>query len=218
MILLFSGGVDSFIAYYYLGKPKTLYLDLSTPYTDKEIEFVRRIAPDTIFDNNLQYLGETQQGEKAYIPFRNMLMAAEAARYDDQIVIAGLKDDKVSDKNEGIFKKFSDIFSEMEGRRIRVVSPFWRFTKSDIVRWFLLEGGSSDDLLATVSCYSPEPDNYCGRCSCCFRKWIALRSNGIDLGFYNEPLMDEYYESAKNDKYIPERNVAIMREIDAYRS
>ena len=45
MILLFSGGIDSFIAYHYLKEPRTLYLDLGTPYTKKEIEFVKKIDP-----------------------------------------------------------------------------------------------------------------------------------------------------------------------------
>ena len=40
MILLFSGGIDSFVAYHYLGKPKTVYFDLGTPYTGKEIKVI----------------------------------------------------------------------------------------------------------------------------------------------------------------------------------
>jgi len=218
MILLFSGGVDSFIAYSYLGGPKTLYFNLGTPYAQKEIEFVKKVDPKIIIDVNLRYLGKTQQGDKAYVPFRNMLMAAEAVRYDDHVVIAGLKDDQVSDKNESIFGKFSDLFSEMEGRPITVSSPFWQATKSDIVKWYLNNGGKEESLLETVSCYSSIIDNYCGNCPCCFRKWVAFRGNGIDLDFNNNILMDEYYQSAKEGKYILQRNEAIMREIDAYRS
>jgi 7-cyano-7-deazaguanine synthase in queuosine biosynthesis len=218
MILLFSGGVDSFIAYHFLNKPKTLYLDLGTPYSEKEIEFVKKVDPNIIIDRNLGYLGEMQQGEKAYIPFRNMLMAAHAVRYSDTVVIAGLKDDQVSDKNEEIFKKFSDIFSEMEGRMILVHSPFWGYTKSDIVKWFLEFAGTENQLLETVSCYSPDNTNYCGKCPCCFRKWVAFWNNGIQMDFYNDDLMDEYYKSATTEKYIPDRNLSIMVAIDAYRS
>lgn len=218
MILLFSGGVDSFIAYHYLGHPRTLYFDLSTPYTNKEIRTIVRLIPATTVDYSLSGIGKWQSGPKAYLPFRNLLMAAVAANYDDQIVIAGIKDDMVSDKNEQIFKKFSSLLSELEGRKIRVISPFWKMTKSDIVRWYLESGGDLDALLSTTSCYSKDDDNYCGRCPSCFRKWVAFRSAGIDIDFYNKQMMKEYYQAALVGKYIHERNQSIVREIDAYSS
>jgi 7-cyano-7-deazaguanine synthase len=213
MILLFSGGIDSYVAWHYLRKPATVYFNLRSRYSNKEIRVVKKLIPSTIIDNSLN-LSDREIGEKAYIPFRNLLLAAQAVKYSDLVVIAGLKDDIVSDKNELIFSKMSELLSEMEGRNIEIVSPFWDTTKDEVVKWFLKNGGTEEQLLSTVSCYSPDEDiTYCGSCPSCFRKWIALNNNGIEIEFYNEQLMREYYLRAINGHYIPERNRAIIETI-----
>ena len=214
-VLLFSGGVDSFIAYHFLKKPQTIYFDLKTPYSDKEKQIVKQLIPTTIIDDSLS-LGNRQIGEKAYIPFRNLYLAMLAVHYSDTITIVGIKGDDVSDKNEFIFGEFSTLLTVMEGRPIEVYSPFWEMTKEDIVKIFLRDYGSKEDLLKTISCYSHNitDRNYCGKCPSCFRKWVAFRSNGIDIDFYNKKLMGEYYKSATQGKYVRERNTAIVKVIE----
>lgn len=214
-ILLFSGGIDSFVAYHFLNKPKTLYFDLGTPYSEKELRVVQQLIPTTIIETCLD-LGTRQIGENAYIPFRNLHIALLAARYSDKIIIAGLKDDAVSDKNEQVFDKFSKLMSEMEGREIIVYSPFWRVTKEDVVRLYLDLGAPREELLKTISCYSDEDTNYCGKCPSCFRKWCAFRANGIDIPFHNDVLMARYFSDARAGKYDKQRNEAIMREVKRY--
>jgi len=210
MILLFSGGIDSYVAYYYLGEPQTLYFDIGSRYSLIEMTHIKKLIPDTIIDSTV-HLGDTEQGEKAYIPFRNLFLALKAVKYSDTIVIAGLKDDMVSDKNEQIFKKFSDLMSEMEGREITVMSPFWDMTKYDVVKWYkdsVEETGIK--LLETISCYSGD-HSYCGECPACFRKWCVLKANDIPISsFRNKELVKEYIASAESNKYDPQRNELIL--------
>jgi len=210
MILLFSGGIDSFVAYHYLDKPSTLYFDIGSRYTRLEIDHIRRLIPDTIVDTTL-YLGDTERGDKAYIPFRNLFLALKAVKYSDTIVIAGLKDDMVSDKNEQIFSKFSVLMSEMEGRRIQVISPFWNKTKYEVVEWYKEYIESTGNTLRdTISCYSGT-SSYCGQCPACFRKWCVLTANNIDIQpFKNKELIEEYISSAEANKYDPIRNEIII--------
>ncbi len=215
MVLLFSGGIDSFVAYHYLNKPQTVYFDLHTRYTEKEKIVVKKLIPSTIIDDSLN-LQSREYGDKAYVPFRNLLLACQAVKYSDEVVIAGLKDDKVSDKNELAFQKFSTLLSELENRNIVIQSPFWKFTKEKVVKWYVDNIGD-DLLLKTISCYSPGSENYCGACPSCFRKWCALRANGYDLKFHNDVLMQQYYADAVNNKYIKERCLSIIREVDAYK-
>ncbi len=216
MILLFSGGIDSFVAYHYLNKPQTVYFDLHTRYAEKEKLVVKKLIPSTIIDNSLN-LHDREYGDKAYVPFRNLLLACQAAKYSDSIVIAGVADDQVSDKNEEIFHSFSMLLSKLENKNIVVWSPFWKFTKEKVVKWYVDNIGD-DLLLETVSCYSASNEIYCGACPSCFRKWCALRANGYDLKFHNDVLMQQYYADAVNNKYIKERCLSIIREVDAYRS
>ncbi|MDD5053494.1 MAG: 7-cyano-7-deazaguanine synthase [Sulfuricurvum sp.] len=216
MILLFSGGIDSFVAWHYLNKPKTVYFNLQSRYSLREISVVKKLIPTTIIDNSLN-LSDREHGDNAYIPFRNLLLACQAVKYSNRIIIAGLLDDMVSDKNKEIFAEFSVLLTKLEGRTILIQSPFWYMTKEQVVRWYK-ENVGDDEILKTTSCYSTGLDNYCGACPSCFRKWIALRSNGYDLDFWNEEMLDSYYDRAMKGKYVTARNVAITREIDAYRS
>lgn len=221
-ILLFSGGIDSYVAWYYLGQPKTVYFDLNTPYTKNEIAVIRNLIPTTIIEKVIDF-STRQEGEHAYVPYRNLHLALLANRYSDTIVIAGLKDDKVNDKNEKVFRQFSYLMSDMMERKIVVMSPFWNMTKEQVVSWFLnVYGGYKEDLLQTISCYTPRVSsaipNYCGECPACFRKFVALRANGIgNLPFHNYNLMREYLDKAvAGNVYIPERNKTIIQVLENY--
>jgi 7-cyano-7-deazaguanine synthase len=177
-----------------------------------ERKYVWDLIPDTVIDTSL-YLGDREQGEKAYIPFRNLLLALQAVKYSDTIVIVGLKDDMVSDKNEDIFAEFSKIMSMMEGREINVISPFWGMTKYDIVKWYQNNVTIGHPLTDTISCYSGTK-HFCGECPACFRKWCALKANNIDCPpFTNVKLMQEYAEAAKKDKYDEKRNEIILSQV-----
>lgn len=216
-ILLLSGGIDSYIAWHYLNKPATIYFPLGTPYTDKEMKVVMAMDAEIIFDFSLEHLGEQQVGEKAYIPYRNLYLAMEASKYSDNIVIAGIKGDDVSDKTEAIFAEFSALLSKLENRTITVSSPFWNMTKEDIVNWYIdtVPGKEQIDLVdETVSCYSISKENYCGACPSCFRKWCALVNSGeYSVKFNNLDLMNSYYSDALEGKYIPERNQSILQAV-----
>ncbi len=215
-ILLFSGGIDSYVAWHYLDKPQTVYFDIGSKYSEKEVEFVSALIPSTIIDRSL-FLGDTEQEDSAYIPFRNLFFALLGAKYADTIIIAGLKDDMVSDKNEDIFKEFSMLMTTLESRKLKVVSPFWHLTKSQVVKWFMDNvDWSGHMLLNTISCYSGEV--YCGKCPACFRKWCALKDNNIDGldYFYNNNLLEEYYNAAVAGKYVKERNETILKVVGEY--
>lgn len=213
MILLFSGGIDSFVAYHYLGKPQTVYFNLHTKYSDKELKVVKSLIPDTSIEDCINFESREEAGT-AFVPYRNLHLALLANKYSDTIVIAGLKDDMVNDKNEVVFLQFSRLMSDMMGRTITVTSPFWDMTKADVVRWYLHNGGTKEQLLQTISCYSEEDTIYCGKCPACFRKWNALQYNGVtDLSFTNDDLMRKYFEDAVNCKYDRGRNFSILHEV-----
>jgi len=213
MILLFSGGIDSYVAYHYLNKPSTLYCNLHTRYTEKELKTVKKLIPSTIIDSSLDL--RSREPESAIIPYRNLYLALLANHYSDTIVIVGLKDDVAEDKNPTAFKNISALMTSLSKRPIRVMSPFWHLTKAEIVEWFLKNGGTKEQLLDTVSCYSSQDKIFCGKCTACFRKWCALRANNIyDLEFTNDALMKDYYHRAlEGCHYDRSRNQNIINQV-----
>jgi len=209
-ILLFSGGLDSFIAYDILNKPQTLYFDTGSRYCEKELEAVRKIIPTTIINESLCLTDYEEVN--AHIPYRNLLFAIQACKYSDNIWMGGLLDDNVGDKTEESFKAMSYLLSKLHGRNIQIRSPFWEMTKIDIVQLYKEKHPKTyeADLLQTVSCYSASPEGYCGQCASCFRKATALYSIGIKLAFTNRDLIDTYRIKATKHEYHTLRNKAIL--------
>ena len=210
-VLLYSGGVDSFVAYHYLGMPKCVYFDLNSKYSQREINFIHDQEPARDsrlkIDTSLSFLGALEEGENAYIPFRNLYLAMTAvAKYSDKVYIAGVKDDKVSDQGRGVHEIWSAHLSQLEGRTIEVSSPFYDMTKADVVQWYV-KGFNKLSLLNTVSCFAEGNATaiYCGNCNACFRKAVALFSVGLKLPFYNKTIIDHYSKSIGTGHYDKQR-------------
>ena len=215
-VLLFSGGIDSYVAYHWLQKPRTVYFDLGSRYSAREITVIQDLIPETIIDRSLS-VGNREIGEKAYIPFRNLMLACLAEKYGQDIYIIGIEDDVVSDKNESIFSEFSNLLSKLEGKTVNVSSPFWAFSKVEIISWYLQQGLPKETLYETISCYSAdEKSNYCGACPSCFRKWVAFVLSDLPLPFHNVPLAIEYYQAAKNRAYTEKRCKNIIQAVETF--
>lgn len=201
-VLCISGGVDSVIAWFYENKPKAVYFDLGTKYTQKEIDCLSNLSqliPDfnPIIDYSLQSFGQFETGRTAFIPQRNMLFATIcAAKYGDDIIIGGIKGDNVCDKNPVAFQMMSHCLATTGGEPITVRSPFWDMTKPNIIAWFIDNVPDALDILrASISCYGGSKGS-CGLCPSCIRKWFALKYLGIDC--------DSWFEShPKNSPEIP---------------
>lgn len=212
-ILCFSGGLDSLAAYYFLGKPKTVYFDYGG-YCDKEIAVVKKLVPETIIDKSLD-LYRDSSGESNYIPYRNLLFALRAAKYGNEIIIAGISGDDVSDKSPHAFQVMSIAMNQLDSTFVTVDSPFWHHTKEDIVK-ILLDLPNGEELIkASTSCYHPT-QLYCGQCQSCFRKACALFHFGIHLGWDNKSMLLNYLRKAKTGYYTPERNESIIKFAENY--
>jgi len=213
-ILCFSGGLDSLAAYYYLDKPKTIYFSCSE-YSAKEISVIKKLVPETIIDKSLDFTG-TAIGETAYIPYRNLFFALRAANYGDEIIIAGIKDDKVSDKNPDAFYLMTMVMNRLDpDKAVVVTSPFWNWTKEDIVRFLLSQPNGRSLIETSTSCYH-STKTYCGACPSCFRKACSLWKSGIHLKWHNKKMMLNYLNRAKKGQYIPERNESIIKFVIEY--
>jgi len=181
-ILCYSGGLDSSLAKEYLNPDLVIYFDLRSRYSEKEKSFLMK---DIAINQRLN-LKNLEIGEKAYIPFRNLFLAMMAyleglkkfpSAKKLKIAIVGVKGDKVEDKTPEAYKKMADLLNfinKKELPKIEVFSPFWKWTKGELVRKFK----NKVDFRKIVSCYQ-STSKRCGRCPACFRFWVALESNDI---------------------------------------
>jgi 7-cyano-7-deazaguanine synthase in queuosine biosynthesis len=220
-ILLFSGGMDSFIAWYYLGKPHCLYVDLGHRYAVRErlaIDKLQKAIPDldVTFDNRL-VLGDVEQPD-AFIPMRNAFLAEIGALYSYNIWLVAQKGEMtIPDRSPEFFKGISKLTSMLREQTIKVDTPFKDMTKVDMVAWYRSKGLPIDNLLMTSSCYH---GNNCGQCSACFRRFIALELNGLGEKYlvdpWTTPLAKEYLHKAKTGRYEQDRAEEIIAVLEKY--
>lgn len=210
MLLLFSGGLDSYIAWEYLNRPKTLYVALGHRYQDLELERVRELIPDTVVDDRL-HLGDLEE-EDAHIPLRNAFLALVGSLYDDEVALVVQKGEMdVPDRSPEFFHRMTRLLATLKAPRgVRFFTPFWNWTKTQMVQWYLEAGHDPARLLRTRSCYTPTATGRpCGHCAACFRRWVALTNNGLQEEYENDPLTWEgvarYVARMKQGDYDPVR-------------
>ncbi|HVB44711.1 MAG TPA: 7-cyano-7-deazaguanine synthase [Streptosporangiaceae bacterium] len=210
-ILLFSAGLDSFPAWHYLGHPRCLYFDIRHRYREQELAAItalsRRCGIEIEISTELDL--SAWEASDAIIPMRNVYFAMLAANRATTIWCTGVKGDATADKSPAAFADISGFISRYIGTTIRVDSPFWQMTKTEIVAWYLEAGLSPQDLLLTFSCSRADGHgDHCGRCSSCLRRWISLVNNGIDAPFEVEPWTWQkvagFYMTAMTDGSYPE--------------
>ncbi len=221
-ILCLSGGLDSFIAWHYLGKPPTVYFYTKQVHSDKEWACIWNITKgkDTIFDTSLDF----SLTRDIYIPHRNLLFASRASAYADKIWIAGTKDDMVEDKTPSAFALMGACLSAIgKDNGVVVDSPFWDMTKTDVCEWYIkhvyeYNRYRAEDSLnkESISCYAGGTKP-CYKCESCFRKACAMFNAGMDCIFLNTAMVIDYDQKALLGKYITERNDDIIRYSEWYK-
>lgn len=189
-VLMWSGGLDSTIAWFYLEKPKTVFVNLGHRYHAQEYftckALALRLKMDFVLDKRL-YLGD-HEAPDAYIPMRNLFLAMVGALYGDEIYLVFQRGEQgIPDRSIEFLKSASRMLSFLNGREIVVASPFLKLTKADMIKWYLKKGHPLDVLYKTFSCFAEDMFlSPCGNCPACFRRWIAFEYNNLPLNFKSD--------------------------------
>lgn len=193
-VLLYSGGMDSYIINY-LWKPDVLlYIDYGIPQNAEEI---KRLPKETIIKE--VDLSEYMEGDgKNTIPLRNLLFASIGINYGDVVAIGGVKDDLHYDKTRRFAWKTTRLFNsvlkrEDSKRKVKIVVPYRKYTKEQLLRLYVESGGSLSRLMSdTWSCYAPKKNGKpCGKCNPCNRRREAIE--GVQNNDYEYPRYHHYY-------------------------
>lgn len=178
-VLLYSGGMDSLIAWYYLNKPETLYVNLGHLYADKELSAIELLPPYPICLRS-RY-GSYFEKEDAHIPGRNLLLAMFAAAYGFNRIwlVAQKGEQNIPDRSPEFFEDTSRILSFHFEREVQFLNPFPDWYKHNMVKWYIENNLPTKDLVyGSVSCFGGG-FGQCGQCASCWRKYVALVYNGI---------------------------------------
>lgn len=196
-VVLFSSGMDSLIAWEYVGRPDRLYVKLNHRYQNEEMTSVMMMGlPGLLRISSLQELGIFEKSD-AEIPLRNLYLAMVAANMGyDKIWLSVQKDEmSVKDRTRDFMSKASDMLSYLLDKPIKVDTPFENMDKTDMVKWYMDSGKDMEKLRKTWACYTPVKGGPCGNCGACFRRYVAFMENGLDPGYMIKDEIRKYYGS-----------------------
>lgn len=223
-ILLFSGGLDSYIAWHYLHKPPVLFFDAKHSYGEKELATVTHFATrHTEMQLEIDRTLDLSSWEKAdfYIPYRNVLFTMIGSLYAPKVHLIGIKGDSVNDNNLEATKRMAEFYNHFDPEApITVTSPFYEMTKTQIIEWYAKQGLPIEDLIRTRSCYDKSVEGQCGRCGSCFRRWVAFENNGISENYVSPPWewqqVDKYIEDMKQGRYDEARTEETLKALSKF--
>jgi 7-cyano-7-deazaguanine synthase in queuosine biosynthesis len=221
-IVLYSGGLDSFITAEYVRRVEMrkgdtielVYMPLGHQSMGQEL-FATRFIPNVVYLSGLDVLGEVHEDFDAYIWARNAFLVLLAAkRIPDEmpgkIWLTVQKDElSIPDRTPQFFKAMTGLLVVL-GKCARVDTPWWKYDKTDMVTWYLNQSGALPDTLKkTHSCYRPAVLP-CGDCPACIRRFIAMELNDIHEEYEIDPrtskTAQEYLQRARDGYYSEERN------------
>lgn len=186
-VLLYSGGMDSWLIDKLWEPDMLLYVDMKTEYS--ELEKSRLPEDVTIVELPLSQFSLPN----SIIPLRNLylyLIACNVTRFDDvEICLGALNGDRVNDKTLRFIELLNPLldylYQEQQsqpGRRARAVMPFKGFSKREMLMKYLERGGTLREVYdSSFSCYHPIDGNECLSCKACFRKAIPFIVAGIEF-------------------------------------
>ena len=223
MVLLFSGGMDSVIFDQLLHPDVLLYLPTGSKYEDIETKKMLDLTSKGYVDGSkLVVLPDVLNLSKferddAIVPNRNAFLLLFASLYGETLILGSVQGDRSYDKDEIFYDKMEALLNHMwqeqhwtEEKTFKVMSPYKNTTKTQLIKDYLADGGKSEILLESWSCYDPQvkyllhPEQLCGWCKPCFRKWVSLHNNGITIP-------ENYYKNDPWDApWLPELKPIIL--------
>ena len=189
-ILLYSGGMDSWLMNK-LWKPDILvYVNLHGRYNAQEISHLPENCQILDFD-----LSKYERPDKI-IPLRNLFLVmlatityVEEKDEEIEILLGATAGDRVLDKSLIFAEKTSDLLTYLYqsqwwnpiAKNIKVSLEYKNKTKTDLIKMFLAQGGTVEEVWKeSFSCYEPdEAGNICYACKPCFRKACACYECGF---------------------------------------
>lgn len=189
-VLLYSGGMDSWLMSK-LWKPDIkLYVDMKTRYSENELARICK-EPDV---QVVEFPLGRWERKDAIIPLRNLYLAMVACNVtgseDVEILIGATAGDRVLDKSPAFVAKATDLLSYLytpqhwipEGKKVKVCIDYKQYTKTDLLKMFKKQGGDLEEAFThSFSCYNPVDGHECWHCKPCFRKFTAFSEAGYEF-------------------------------------
>ena len=201
-VLLYSGGMDSWLINKLWAPDIKLYIDVHGAYSETE---KLHLPKDTIIID-FPLLGMFERQDR-YIPLRNLYFLMIASNYGDNICLGATATDVKKDSNFKFLKTTEKIINDLltdDHREIKIETQFALMDKQKLLYEVLNRGISLTDVYKeTFSCYNPIDNQPCYNCLSCFRKFSLLYINNHN---YSELQQKKMWEYIKNNILFSKTN------------
>ncbi len=203
-VLLYSGGMDSWLMNALWHPDILLYVNLHSQYSKNEMQ---RLPSNCIVED--LDLSKWERNDKI-IPLRNVYLVCIAAMYGEKILLGATAGDRVLDKTDTFAKKASDLLSYLwqeqhwtKPRKFMISVEYKNRTKVQLLKEYLQHGGSIEKAFyESFSCYFPKPDNEsCWNCKPCARKFMAFKACGFDAGVMSLSQVEKFIDQSRKEEY-----------------
>lgn len=201
-VLLYSGGMDSWLIDK-LWKPDVkLYINIHGDYTTSEMKRL----PEDVNVVDCGFLGTFEFHDTKFLPLRNLYFLMIASHFGNRVCLGATagdwgNKDKTPEFLEMTQAMLQYLWSDKKAtKEISVEDKFVYIPKSELLRQYLASGGTIDEVRnGTFSCYTPVDDKECFNCYPCFRKFALLYANGAEYSADDRYKMWQYVR----DNIIP---------------
>lgn len=184
-VLLYSGGMDSWLIDKLWKPDKKIYIDIEGSYSKDEIS---RLPKDVEIVK--LPIGIYEQPSK-YVPLRNLYFLMIASNYGDELCLGATGGDWGSkDKTPEFFAKAEDMLNFLlskqskvdSSRHIHIETKYLYMYKNELLEEYVKQGGSLESLYNdSFSCFTPVNGKPCLSCKPCFRKYVCLADAGFEF-------------------------------------
>ena len=193
-VLLYSGGMDSWLINKDWKPDVLLYVDIHGGYSEAE----KKRLPDNAKILDFPLLGGFELSNR-FIPMRNLYFLMLASQYGDKICLGAMAGDYGNkDKTPEFLQMSETMINELLSdkkvrRRIEIERQYITAYKNELLRKYIKNGGTANEVKdSTFSCYTPIEGKECFHCYPCFRKFALLYSNGADYSYEQRKAMWDY--------------------------
>lgn len=196
-VLLYSGGMDSWLISKIWKPDVLLYIDIHGRYSKEE----RKRLPSNAVIVDMPFLGEQEQDD-SFIPMRNLYFLMIASHYGDTLCLGATLGDGSKDKSTKFLEEteatLKDLWDDKKcHKNISVETRFSKMSKGQIIDEYLQLAGTLEEIKEqTFSCYTPVNGHECMNCYPCFRKFAMLYSRGCE---YTKEERRKIYEYVKRE-------------------
>lgn len=192
-VLLYSGGMDSWLIDKLWKPDKKIYIDIGGRYSQAE----KRRLPKDVEIVEMGVLGRFEL-DNLYVPMRNLIFLEIASLFGDIVCLGATLGDGGVDKDEQFLLNVDKLLKEQWNapkcyKDISVETAFSRLSKGDLLDEYARNGGDLQRVKEeSFSCY--EGDKPCYSCMPCFRKFAPLYVRGVEYSKEEKEKMYRYIQ------------------------